>query len=121
MRLLFPMALGCLIAASAVVRADDADVAAGKTLYIDNCQRCHGNTGQGGLGLKLKGDAAYWDFAIFKRAVMTGYNDDNKKMKALMPIWGTTGFANPKGVIPTDQDLQNIQTYLKTFGPKTAD
>jgi mono/diheme cytochrome c family protein len=92
------------------------DIVAGKKLFTDNCVRCHGATGQGGIGKKLEGDAAYWDFDIFKRTVMTGIDDENKKMKT-MPVFGTTGFTNPKGVIPTDPNLQNIQAYLKTFGP----
>ena len=92
------------------------DLAAGKKLFTDNCMRCHGAKGQGGIGKKLVGDAPYWDFDIFKRTVMTGIDDENKKMKT-MPVFGTTGFTNPKGVIPTDADLQNIQAYTKTFGP----
>jgi mono/diheme cytochrome c family protein len=104
------VALACAQAAMA------QDLTAGKTLFTNNCVRCHGAKGQGGVGKKLEGDAAYWDFAVFKRTVMTGIDDENKKMK-IMPVFGTTGFANPKGAIPTDGDLQNIQAYLKTFGP----
>lgn len=92
------------------------DLTAGKKLFTDNCVRCHGAKGQGGIGKKLAGDAAYWDFDIFKRTVMTGIDDEGKKMK-IMPVFGKTGFTNPKGVMPTDTDLQNIQAYLKTFGP----
>ena len=91
-------------------------VAAGKQLYVDNCLRCHGKKGQGGVGKKLEGDAAYWDFDIFKRTVMTGIDDENKKMKT-MPVFGEVGLTKPRGVKPTDADLQNIQAYLKTFGP----
>ena len=97
------------------------DVAAGKQLYDDNCKRCHGASAGGGAGMKLKGDAAYWSPDVFKRAVMTGVDDENRKMKALMPVWGKTGLTKPKGKIPTDDDLANIQSYLQTLGPKTAD
>lgn len=93
-----------------------SDAAVGKVLYVDNCQRCHGAKGQGGIGKKLAGDAAYWDFAIFKRTVMTGIDDENKQMKT-MPVFGKTGLTKPKGKIPDDTDLANIQAYLKTFGP----
>ena len=92
------------------------DAAAGKTLYVDNCQRCHGAKGQGGVGKKLAGDAAYWDFAIFKRTVVEGIDDENKQMKT-MPVFGKVGFTKPKGKTPDDSDLQNLQAYLKTFGP----
>jgi mono/diheme cytochrome c family protein len=92
------------------------DLAAGKKLYVDNCQRCHNDKGQGGIGKKLVGDAAYWDFPIFKRTVVEGIDDEGKKMK-IMPVFGKVGLTNPKGKIPDDTDLQNIQAYLKTFGP----
>lgn len=98
------------------IPAQAADAAIGKTLYVDNCQRCHGVKGQGGVGKKLAGDAAYWDFPIFKRTVMTGIDDENKQMKT-MPVFGKTGFTKPKGKIPEDADLENLQAYLKTFGP----
>jgi mono/diheme cytochrome c family protein len=92
------------------------DAEAGKKLYVDNCQICHGKEGEGDKGKKLAGDAAYWDFSIFKRTVMEGIDDEGKQMK-LMPVYGKTGLIEPKGSIPTDTDLQNIQAYLKTFGP----
>ena len=47
---------------------------------------------------------------------MEGIDDENKHMK-VMPVWGKTGFVKPKGEIPTDAELQDIQAYLKTFGP----
>lgn len=97
-------------------QAQAADVAAGKTLFVDNCQRCHGAKGQGGIGKKLAGDAAYWDFPIFKRTVDDGIDDENKKMK-IMPVFGKVGLTKPQGKVPDDTDLQNLQAYLKTFGP----
>ena len=97
-----------------------ADVDAGKKLYVDNCQKCHGTKGQGGIGVKLAGDAAYWDAAPFKKAVMDGIDDEGKKLKPVMPHWGKTGFLIPKGVMPTDDDLANIEAFLQTLGPKTA-
>jgi len=105
-----------LAVASAQAMATTPDLGVGKKLYADNCMRCHGNKGQGAVGKKLAGDAAYWDFAVFKRTVMTGIDDEGKKMK-IMPVWGNTGLDKPKGEIPTDDELQNIQAYLKTFGP----
>ncbi len=112
-RLLIAFVIGLLPVAQAGFAAD---VVAGKKLYVDNCQRCHGGKGQGGVGKKLAGDAAYWDFAIFKRTVDEGIDDENKRMK-IMPVFGKVGLFNPKGRAPTDADLQDIQTYLKTFGP----
>ena len=114
------LTLGCLtafllpnVAAHAAI-----DVTAGKRLYVDNCRRCHGAVGQGGIGKKLAGDAAYWDFDVFERTVLTGIDDEGHEMKTEMPRWGTTGFAEPAGVKPSDDDLKNIQAYLRTFGRK---
>ena len=96
-------------------RADD-DLVLGNKLHVDNCLRCHGAKGGGGVGKRLAGDAAYWDFPIFKRTIMEGIDDENKHMK-IMPVWGKTGFDKPTGEIPTDAKLHDIQAYLKTFGP----
>ena len=73
------------------------DVEAGKKLYVDNCQKCHGTKGQGGIGVKLTGDAAYWDAAL-----------------------GQDRPPHSKGVMPTGDDLGNIEAFLQTLGPKTA-
>jgi cytochrome c len=108
------LAVAALLACTQAAVAQD--VAAGKKLFTDNCAPCHGAMGQGGMGKKLAGDAAYWDFPIFQRTVMTGVDDEGKQMQN-MPVFGTTGFMDPKGVTPTDTDLKNIQAYLKTFGP----
>jgi len=113
-KILCTLAGAALCAFARVAAAEDVDQ--GKKLYVDNCQKCHGTKGQGGVGKKLEGDAAYWDFDIFKRTVMTGIDDEGKKMKT-MPVFGNVGLFNPKGVKPTDADLHNIQAYLKTFGP----
>jgi mono/diheme cytochrome c family protein len=117
----YVIALACccvalVAAASHIARAASGDAAAGKTLYVDNCQRCHGAKGQGGVGKKLAGDAAYWDAAIFKRTVTEGIDDENKKMKT-MPVFGKTGFTKPLGKKPDDTDLANLQAYLQSFGP----
>jgi mono/diheme cytochrome c family protein len=105
-----------LLAVSGFAHAEDLD--AGKKLYVDNCQRCHGNKGQGGVGLKLAGDAAYWKLDVFNKAVLTGVDDEGKQLKKAMPRFGKVGLTNPKGAIPTDTDLENVLAYLKAFGPK---
>ena len=111
-RLLIALATVLLFASQALA----ADVALGKKLYVDNCMRCHGTKGQGAVGKRLAGDAAYWDFPIFKRTLMEGIDDEGKHMK-VMPVWGKTGFDKPKGEIPSDAKLYDIRAYLKTFGP----
>jgi mono/diheme cytochrome c family protein len=111
------MALGMvlpLVAPAAL--AADGDAGVGKKLYVANCQSCHGNKGQGAVGKRLAGDAAYWDFPIFKRTVIEGIDDENRRMK-VMPVFGKVGLSNPKGHVPSDADLENLQAYLKTFAP----
>ena len=111
---LIAVAAGVLLACTQAGMAQD--LVAGKKLFTDNCVQCHGANGQGVIGKKLAGDAAYWDFWVFQRTVITGLDDEGKKLK-IMPVFETTGFIKPKGVMPTDHDLRNIQAYLKTFGP----
>ena len=35
----------------------------------------------------------------------------------IMPVFGKVGLVKPHGVVPGDGDLENLQAYLKTFGP----
>ena len=59
-RLLLCVATALPLAAQSA-RADD-DLVLGNKLHVDNCLRCHGAKGGGGVGKRLAGDAAYWDF-----------------------------------------------------------
>jgi len=103
------------------------DATAAMDIYNDNCAICHGNKGEGyskdvvpdGAVLihKLAGDSAYWDFAVFKTAVMDGV-DDKKRPMRVMPVFGKAGLFEPKGQMLTDNDLKNIQAYMRTFGPE---
>jgi cytochrome c len=104
-----------------------ADLQAGADLFNDNCAICHGNKGQGYAKeavpdgavriKKLAGDSAYWDFAVFKKAVVDGKDDHDRPMR-VMPVFGKTGLYEPPGQMLTDDDLHNIQEYMQTFGPK---
>ena len=96
-----------------LVHAEDIEL--GKTLYVANCQKCHGAKAQGGVGAKLAGDATKWDFDVFKNAVLNGRDDENRQLKKPMPLFGTVGFQDPAGKIPEDADLKNIFAYIKTF------
>jgi mono/diheme cytochrome c family protein len=105
--------------------ADDTQAAA--DLYNDNCAICHGNKGEGYAKevvpngavriKKLAGDSAYWDFAVFKQAVIDGKDDHNKPMR-VMPVFGKTGLFEPPGQPLTDDQLKSIQVYMQSFGPK---
>lgn len=103
------------------------DLQAGSDLYSDNCAICHGNKGQGypqsvvpdgAVRIKkLAGDSAYWDFSVFKQAVLDGKDDHGRPME-VMPVFAKTGLFQPPGQKLTDEDLKNIQAYMQTFGPK---
>jgi cytochrome c1 len=118
-------ALALLILGTAPVLADDMQAA--KDLYSDNCAVCHGNKGEGYAKevvpdgavriKKLAGDSAYWDFAVFKQAVLDGKDDHNKPMR-VMPVFGKTGLLEPPGAPLSEADLKNIQVYMQSFGPK---
>ena len=104
-----------------------ADLQAGADLFNDNCAICHGGKGEGypkevvpdgAVRIKkLAGDSAYWDFAVFKKAVVDGKDDHDRPMR-VMPVFGKTGLYEPPGQMLTDDDLMNIQAYMQTFGPK---
>jgi mono/diheme cytochrome c family protein len=103
------------------------DLKAGGDLYNDNCAICHGNKGEGypkevvpdgAVRIKkLAGDSAYWDFAVFKKAVVDGKDDHDRAMK-VMPVFAKTGLFEPPGQMLTDDDLHNIQGYMQSLGPK---
>lgn len=113
------------LASAAPVMAQD--LAAAGDLYNDNCAICHGNKGEGypkevvpngAVRIKkLAGDSGYWDFAVFKAAVVDGLDDHGKAMQ-VMPVFGKTGLITPAGQKLTDDDVKGIQAYVQTFGPK---
>jgi cytochrome c len=120
-----PVAIALFMTTAVPVMAED--VKAGGDLFNDNCAICHGNKGEGYAESavpngavhipKLAGDAAYWDFATFKKAVMDGKDDHDHPMR-VMPVFGKTGLYEPPGKAMTDDDLKNIQAYMQTLGPK---
>ena len=125
-RLLFSVAAVALFA-SAQASFAAADLQAGADLFNDNCAICHGAKGEGYPASvvpngavrikKLAGDSAYWDFATFKKAVLTGKDDQDRPMR-VMPVFGKVGLFEPPGKMLTDDDLHNIQAYMQTLGPK---
>ncbi len=124
-RLLISAAALALMASAQSTFAEDLQ--AGGDLFNDNCAICHGAKGEGYPASvvpngavrikKLAGDSAYWDFAVFKKAVMEGKDDHDRPMR-VMPVFGKTGLYEPPGQMLTDDDLHNIQAYMQTFGPK---
>ncbi|MBI1415639.1 MAG: c-type cytochrome [Limimaricola sp.] len=103
------------------------DMQAGMDLYNDNCAICHGNQGEGypkevvpdgAVRIKkLAGDSGYWDFAVFKAAVVDGTDDHGRPMR-VMPAFGKTGLYEPPGQMLTDDDIKNIQAYIRSFAPQ---
>lgn len=114
-RLLITLAL---LAVPGAATAESID--SGRKIFVANCQRCHGPRAQGGVGVKLAGDAAYWDTALFRRAVLNGVDDEGKHLKKVMPLFGKVGLTDPKGKVPSDEDIADVQAYIRTLAPKTA-
>jgi mono/diheme cytochrome c family protein len=124
-RLMISVAAVSLLASVQMSSAEDLQ--AGADLFNDNCAICHGGKGQGypkevvpdgAVRIKkLAGDSAYWDFAVFKAAVVDGMDDHGRPMR-VMPAFAKTGLYEPPGQMLTDDDLHNIQAYMRTFGPK---
>jgi mono/diheme cytochrome c family protein len=122
---LIPATVALFVTSALPVLAED--VKAGGDLFNDNCAICHGAKGEGYAKKavpngavqikKLAGDSAYWEFAVFKKAVVDGKDDHDHPMK-VMPVFGKTGLFEPPGQMLTDDDLKNIQAYMKTLGPK---
>ena len=121
------MTAGALLLAASVQSSFAEDLKAGGDLFNDNCAICHGNKGQGYPASvvpdgavrikKLAGDSAYWEFAVFKKAVLEGKDDQDRPMR-VMPVFAKTGLFEPPGQMLTDDDLHNIQAYMQSFGPK---
>ncbi len=116
MKMIFGAAIIGLGLMTGLAYAEDLD--AGKTLFVANCQKCHGARAQGGVGAKLAGDATKWTFEAFKNAVLNGRDDENRALKKPMPLFGQVGLTVPAGKVPDDTDLQNVFAYIKTFDKK---
>ncbi len=121
------MSVAALTLLASAQSSSAEDLTAGSDLYNDNCAICHGNKGEGypkevvpdgAVRIKkLAGDSAYWDFAVFKKAVMDGKDDHDRPMR-VMPVFAKTGLYEPPGQMLTDDDLHDIQAYMQTFAPK---
>lgn len=103
-------------AGQAINAAKTGNVGYGKLLFTSNCAGCHGANAQGVVGPSLvaQGGPADWQFADFRRALWEGIAPNNTKLNATMPRFGRTPL-QPKGQVATDQDLADIQAYIKTL------
>jgi mono/diheme cytochrome c family protein len=60
----------------------DAGLVAGRRLWIDNCMRCHGSAGHGGVGPELAGRKVLDDFPAVAAQVEFVRNG-----RGIMPAW----------------------------------
>ncbi|WP_135229443.1 c-type cytochrome [Deinococcus fonticola] len=85
---------------------------AGRAIYFANCVGCHGLNVQGGLAPNIR-RAGQGSLASFKRAVLQGKGLDGRPLALTMPRY-TRGFRPHLGRQPTDTELRNLQSFLKT-------
>jgi mono/diheme cytochrome c family protein len=64
-------------------QAEDTELVTGRRVYIDNCVRCHGPSGQGGIGARLAG--------VVARNIPNQQNEINIVTNGAgqMPEWGS--------------------------------
>jgi mono/diheme cytochrome c family protein len=89
-----------------------AAVAAGRTLFQDNCMPCHGSDGQGGVGpaLNSKGLLTTTSDTTFFGIIRTGVPG------SVMPAWGQT-YGGPL----TDEDVGNLVAFLRSWEPNAPE
>jgi mono/diheme cytochrome c family protein len=63
-------------------KGDDVELVTGRTVYVANCQRCHGPRGQGGIGSKLA-DVVNRSFPNIQNEINVVTNG-----AGAMPAWG---------------------------------
>jgi alcohol dehydrogenase (cytochrome c) len=85
--------------ADADVAGGGNDVARGRALYAENCVACHGSSGDGGTGKRLKGLASRQSFDETVRAIQ----DPKPPMPKLYP--------SPLG----EQAVRDIAAFIRTF------
>lgn len=91
-------------------------VAHGKTLFNANCQGCHGANAKGLIGPSLvaAGGPTEWQFADFRRTLLKGVTPNGETLNATMPRFGVVAL-QPGGQPASDQDLADLQAYIKTL------
>ena len=86
-----------------------ADLTNGKTVYVDKCARCHGNTGKGDGRLSKTFEKKPGDYTDKNR--MEGFTDAQLKEIALE---GKPPMPAYKGRI-TEKDLDDVIAYIRTL------
>ncbi|WP_160285981.1 c-type cytochrome [Pseudomonas knackmussii] len=66
-------------------------------------------------GPKLVGKASDWTTELFERAVLKGVDDNGNPLSGEMPHWGSSGFSQDHGKLPTKSEVEAIQKYLQVL------
>jgi mono/diheme cytochrome c family protein len=75
----------------------------GRAVYANNCARCHGTTGQGGVGPKLSAPALKKQFADIRTQILFV-----SQGSGVMPAFGTT---------LSPSEIQAVVAYTRTLNP----
>ena len=85
----------------------------GDTIYTGNCVGCHMAGGVGGIGPKLaKSEVVSWTLDQFKNTMLEG-KTPQRVLGQTMPRW--KGGFGATGKPPTDQELADLHSYLKSL------
>lgn len=106
------MLVAVFAASSVLARAQAADVANGKKVYVDKCLRCHGEKGRGDGPKASALSKKAMDYTDKKR--MAEVTDAQLKQVLLA---GNPPMPGYKGRL-SDKDVDDVIAYIRTFAGK---
>ncbi|MCF8247324.1 MAG: c-type cytochrome [Saprospiraceae bacterium] len=91
------------------VKADNASLKAGKTLYNKHCASCHGKSGLGDGTKAAQLDTPSGDFSS------AGFQNQTDGSLFYKTVQGRDDMPGYKKKIPDEEDIWNLVNYMRTF------